>query len=281
MLPNALLRYIRYTHAQTCDCVPVQSATQGAASLHTLHKPISCDNVPVQSAQQCTASVHTQYFTHAQACDNVRVQSATQCTVSVNIILDTCPNLLFVCFFGANFLCICRAKDFCIHHTAVASQGNPETQWVYHVRSNALGQRCLACWTCGAEMSRIVIVRLPQDWLKDLLDAPNLRTPGLAPFTLAFCSPCLLQVALHQLLSKVSTFLSGLGLLWCHFRGRDVSDLTCGAEMSRMSHLRGRDVSHVALAGQKCFAFFSPHSTDDDMSCLLHFQGPYFLHLPC
>ena len=103
MLPNALLRYIRYTHAQTCDCVPVQSATQGAASLHTLHKPISCDNVPVQSAQQCTASVHTQYFTHAQACDNVRVQSATQCTVSVNIILDTCPNLLFVCFFGANF----------------------------------------------------------------------------------------------------------------------------------------------------------------------------------
>ena len=127
-------------------------------------------------------------------------------------------------------------------------------------------------------MSRIVIVRL-QDWLKDLLDAPNLRTPGLAPFTLAFCSPCLLQVALHRLLSKVSTFLSGLGLL-CHFRARDVSDLTCGAEMSRMSHLRGRDVSHVALAGQKCFAFFSPHSTDD-MSCLLHFQGPYFLHLPC
>ena len=99
MLPNALLRYIRYTHAQTCDCVPVQSATQGAASLHTLHKPISCDNVPVQSAQQCTASVHTQYFTHAQACDNVRVQSATQCTVSVNIILDTSPNLLFVYFF--------------------------------------------------------------------------------------------------------------------------------------------------------------------------------------
>ena len=128
-------------------------------------------------------------------------------------------------------------------------------------------------------MSRIAIVRLPQDWLKDLLDAPNLRTPGLAPFTLAFCSPCLLQVALHRLLSKVSTFLSGLGLL-CHFRGRDVSDLTCGAEMSRMSHLRGRDVSHVALAGQKRFAFFSSHSTDD-MSCLLHFQGPYFLHLPC
>ena len=183
-----------------------------------------------------------------------------------------------VLFFGANFLCICRAKDFCMY-TAVASQGNPETQSVYHVRSNALGQRCLACWTCGAEMSRIVIVRLPQDWLKDLLDAPNLRTPGLAPFTLAFCSPCLLQVALHRLLSKVSTFLSGLGLL-CHFRGRDVSDLTCGAEMSRMSHLRGRDVSHVALAGQKRFAFFSPHSTDD-MSCLLHFQGPYFLHLPC
>ena len=156
-----------FTHAQTCDKVRVPSVKQCTTSVHslytcsnlwlrscskcyarrcfaTLHKPISCDNVPVQSAQQCTASVHAQYFTHAQTCDNVRVQSATQCTVSVNIILDTCPNLLFVCFFGANLFCICGAKDFCIHHTAVASQGNPETQSVYHVRSNALGQRCMS-----------------------------------------------------------------------------------------------------------------------------------------
>ena len=31
--------YARLSHAQTCDNVPVQSATQWAASVHTLHMP--------------------------------------------------------------------------------------------------------------------------------------------------------------------------------------------------------------------------------------------------
>ena len=63
-----------FTHAQTCDNVRVQSATQWTASVHTNAQ--TCDNVRVQSATQWTASVHT----NAQTCDNVRVQSATQWT---------------------------------------------------------------------------------------------------------------------------------------------------------------------------------------------------------
>ena len=46
-----------FTHAQTCDNVRVQSATQRqrTASVHTQ----TCDYVRVQSATQWTASVHT------------------------------------------------------------------------------------------------------------------------------------------------------------------------------------------------------------------------------
>ena len=70
-----------FTHAQTCDNVPVQSATQWTASAHALHMPkpvitflfkvlrngllrhmlYTCPNlrnVPVQSATQWTASAH-------------------------------------------------------------------------------------------------------------------------------------------------------------------------------------------------------------------------------
>ena len=36
---NGLLRYIYLTHAQSCDNVHVQSATEWAASVHTLHMP--------------------------------------------------------------------------------------------------------------------------------------------------------------------------------------------------------------------------------------------------
>ena len=42
----------------------------------------SCDNVRVQNASQWTAL--KTYFTHVQTCDNVRDQSATQWTVSVH-----------------------------------------------------------------------------------------------------------------------------------------------------------------------------------------------------
>ena len=45
-----------FTHAQTCDNVRVQSATQWTASVHTNAQ--TCDNVRVQSATQWTG-VHT------------------------------------------------------------------------------------------------------------------------------------------------------------------------------------------------------------------------------
>ncbi len=47
-----------FTHAQTCDCIRVLSATQWAASVQTLHAQ-TCDYVCVLSATQWTASVHT------------------------------------------------------------------------------------------------------------------------------------------------------------------------------------------------------------------------------
>jgi len=80
-----------FTHAQACDNVRVQSATQWTASGHAQ----TCDNVRVKSARQWTASVHTLrmpkpvttfvfkvlrngllryiYFTHVTICDNVPV----------------------------------------------------------------------------------------------------------------------------------------------------------------------------------------------------------------
>ena len=112
------------THAQICDNVRVhnatqhmpkfklwqrvQSATEWAASVHTLHTPEasqSCDILCVQSATEWTASVHI--FTHAQSCDNVNVHSAMDWAASVNtlhmpksvitfvfiMLRNTCPNL--------------------------------------------------------------------------------------------------------------------------------------------------------------------------------------------
>ena len=84
------------THAQTCDNVRAQSATQWTASVHTLHmlKPV------ITFMFEVLTSVHTLHmpcfgtcFTHVQTCDNVRVQSATQWTASVHTLLYTCPNL--------------------------------------------------------------------------------------------------------------------------------------------------------------------------------------------
>ena len=120
-----------FTHAQTCDNVPVQSAAQWTASAHALHmpKPVitflfkvlrngllrhmlytcpNCDNVPVQSATQWTASAHA--LTHAQTCDNVPVQSATQWTASAHALHMPKPVITFLfklCYamdcFGACF----------------------------------------------------------------------------------------------------------------------------------------------------------------------------------
>ena len=60
-----------FTHAQTCDNVCVQSATQWTASVHTL-------------------------VTHAQTCDNVRVQSATQWIALVHTLHMPKPVITFV-----------------------------------------------------------------------------------------------------------------------------------------------------------------------------------------
>ena len=81
-----------FKHAQTCDNVCVQSATQWTASVY-FTRAQTCDNVRGQSATQWTASV---YFTHAQTCDNVRVQSATQWTASVHTLHMLKPVITFV-----------------------------------------------------------------------------------------------------------------------------------------------------------------------------------------
>ena len=101
-----------FTHAQSCDNVGVQSATEWSASILTLHMPkaVISDNVRVQSAREWIASVHTllvpkavttfvfkvlrngllPYIPHTcpslQSCDNVRVTgpSATEWTAAVH-----------------------------------------------------------------------------------------------------------------------------------------------------------------------------------------------------
>ena len=98
------------THAQTCDYVRVQSATEWTASVHTLHMP-----KPVIT--EWTASVHTlhmpnscskcygtdcfgTYVTHAQTCDYVRVQSATEWTASVHTLHMPKPKCYGMDCFG-------------------------------------------------------------------------------------------------------------------------------------------------------------------------------------
>ena len=110
-----------FTHAQSCDNVRVQRATEWTASVNTLHMPksvipfvfimlsntcpnLSCDNVfkvlrngrlryilhtcrPKVGKPSCSKCYRkdcfSTYLTHAQSFDNVRVHSATQWTASV------------------------------------------------------------------------------------------------------------------------------------------------------------------------------------------------------
>ena len=109
-----------FTHAQSCDNVRVQCATEWTASVNTIHMPksvitfvfimlrntcpkLSCDNVfkvlrngrlryilhtcpkvGKPSSSKCyRKNCFSTYFTHAQSFDNVRVHSATQWTASV------------------------------------------------------------------------------------------------------------------------------------------------------------------------------------------------------
>ena len=102
-----------FTHAQTCDNVRVQCATEGTASVHTFHmsEPVIAFVFKVLRS----GLLYGAYFTHAQTRDNVRVQRATEGTASVHTfhvservitfvfkvlrsgllrgILYTCPNL--------------------------------------------------------------------------------------------------------------------------------------------------------------------------------------------
>ena len=112
-----------FTHAQSCDNVRFQRATEWTASVKTLHMPksvitfvfimlrntcpnLSCDNVfkvlrngrlryilhtcPKVGKPSCSKCYRKDCFstelTHAQSFDNVRVHSATQWTASVHTL---------------------------------------------------------------------------------------------------------------------------------------------------------------------------------------------------
>ena len=140
VLRNGLLPYILYTcpnlwkcscskcyamdcfrtyfaHAQTCENVRVQSATQWTASVHTLHMPkpgitfvfkvlrngllpyilCTCPNLGLRSCSKCYAmDCFRTFFTHAQTWDYVRVQSATQWTASLHSLHMPKPVKMFV-----------------------------------------------------------------------------------------------------------------------------------------------------------------------------------------
>ena len=83
-----------FTHAQTCDDVRVQTATQWTASVHTLHmlKPVMTFVFTVLRNGLCFGT----YFKHAQTCDDVRVQSATQWTASVDTLNMLKPVMTFL-----------------------------------------------------------------------------------------------------------------------------------------------------------------------------------------
>ena len=105
-----------FTHVQTCDYVRVQSATQWAASVHTLHmsKPVitfvfqvlrngllrytlyTCPNLWLRSCSKCYAmDWFGTHFTHVQTCDYVRVQRAMQWTASVHTLHMSKPGAHF------------------------------------------------------------------------------------------------------------------------------------------------------------------------------------------
>ncbi len=107
-----------FTYVQTCDYVPVQSATQWVAPVHTLHmsKPVitfvlqvlrngllryilyTCPNLWLRSCSKCYAmDCSGTCFTHVQTCDYVRVPSATQWTASVHTLYMSKPVIMFVC----------------------------------------------------------------------------------------------------------------------------------------------------------------------------------------
>ena len=107
VLRNGLL------HVQTCDNVPVQSATQWTTSVHTLHvsKPVITFVFKVLRngllrympyTHMCEPVITFVFkvlrngLLHVQTCDNVRIQSATQWTALVHTLHMPKPVITFV-----------------------------------------------------------------------------------------------------------------------------------------------------------------------------------------
>ena len=80
-----------FTHAQSCDNVPVPSATEWTASVHTLHMPkaVITFMFKVQSATEWTASVHTLHMPKAVITFVFKVLR----NGLLRYILYTCPKL--------------------------------------------------------------------------------------------------------------------------------------------------------------------------------------------
>ncbi len=68
--------YVRFTH---CEHTFGAGWVAGCSGTYLTHAQ-TCENVRVQSATQWTFYCSGTYFAHAQTCENVRVQSATQWT---------------------------------------------------------------------------------------------------------------------------------------------------------------------------------------------------------
>ena len=109
---DCLGTYLIMTHAQTCDHIRAQSATEWTAPVHTWHMPKhvitfvfkvlrnglpryildhdTCPNLWPHSCSKCYGmDCPGTYLTHAQTCDHVRVQSATEWTAPVHTSCDT------------------------------------------------------------------------------------------------------------------------------------------------------------------------------------------------
>ena len=91
-----------FTHAQSCDNVRVQSATEWTASVHTLTHAQSCDNVRVPSAPEWTASVHTLHMPKAVI------------TFVFQVLLGTCSICAFSRFRVFVFSRFLRFRVFCV-----------------------------------------------------------------------------------------------------------------------------------------------------------------------
>ena len=115
-----------FTHAQSCDNVRVQTATEWTASVHTLHMPKAVITFVFKVLRN--GLLRYIYFTHAQSCDNVRVPSAPEWTASVHtlhmpkavitfvfqVLLGACSICAFSRFRVFVFSRFLRFRVFCV-----------------------------------------------------------------------------------------------------------------------------------------------------------------------